>query len=309
MFKPVAKRHARNSDIDLNALRTFVAIAEAGSFVGGGTARRLSRSAAGKAMSRLEAHLGTRLFHRTTRRVSMTTDGQAFYDRCVQILEDLQDAETSLRQNHSRPTGTLRLSVSEAYGRLVILPFLKDVVKDWPQLNIEINFTDRMVDLVEEGFDLGIRVGSASRDTQLITRVIDRTRPCIYAAPSYLAASGTPTDVHDLAGHQRLVYGLGSSADSWMLFDATGTAFTVNGHSRIRFDSGEAIRAAAIEGIGIAYLPSFLVQTEIRENRLVQLFPDLHGDEIAIHAAYPNRKHLASRVRMFIDRLTDRLRS
>src|SRR5690554_3485716 len=138
-----------NSNLDLGTLRIFVAIVETGSFVSGGKSLGLTRSAAGKAMARLESHLGTRLLHRTTRIVSMTVDGERFYERCVQILQDLEEAESSIRQDFPQPKGTLRLTVTEAYGRIVVLPFLRKFLAEWPELDVEVSFTDRVVDLIK----------------------------------------------------------------------------------------------------------------------------------------------------------------
>ncbi len=146
----------------------------------------LTRSAAGKALSRLEDYLGTRLFHRTTRRLSLTTEGHEFYSRCLQIIEDVQEAEASIRHDHPLPRGTLRLTVSEGYGKAIVIPFLGSLLATSPELSVEVNFTDRIVDLVEEGFDLAIRVGEAVTSTEYVTQVIARARPRLYAAPGYL---------------------------------------------------------------------------------------------------------------------------
>ncbi|WP_227317621.1 LysR family transcriptional regulator [Cedecea davisae] len=302
-----AKNGLSPSGIDLNGLRIFVAIAETGSFVAGGKAMGLTRSAAGKALARLEAQLETRLLHRTTRSISLTGDGYGFYERCVQILQDLAEAEANVRQNFISPGGTLRLSVPETWGKVVMLPFLKQVLVAWPQLNVEINFTDRVVDLVSEGFDLGIRLGGLPKDSQLIARPLQHIRPHLYASPDYLRAAGTPESIGDLAHHQRLLYGLSPQSTRWELLNAAGEKSSFDGHSRIRFDSGEAVRAAAVEGLGIAYLPAFLVAPYLAEGSLIELLPGYSGQALTVHAVYPNRKHLAARVRLFIDRLIEYL--
>ncbi|WP_410014766.1 LysR family transcriptional regulator [Sodalis sp. C49] len=289
--------------IELNTMRAFVAIAESGSFVAGGKIMGLTRSAAGKSLARLEAYLGTRLLHRTTRRVSLTTDGQNFYERCVQILSDLDEAEHSVRQGRLQPRGTLRLTVTAAFGRIVILPLLNQFLKTWPELEVEVSFTDRVVDLVEEGFDLGIRMGDMPVDSLMVARLIAKYRPCLYAAPAYLQGYGTPENIADLSGHQRLIYGLHSASGAWPLAGPDGTPVLIDGRRRLRFDSGEAIKDAAVEGMGIAYLPSFLAEDDARKNRLVKLFPQYQGSEIPIHAIYPDRRHLAAKVRLFIDML------
>lgn len=302
---PIDQR--QDSDLDLRALRVFVAIAESGSFIAGGKARGLTRSAAGKAVARLEAHLGTRLFHRTTRSLSLTVDGQGLYERSVQILQDLAEAEASIRQDTPQPTGTLRLTVPEIYGRAVVLPFLRGFLEQWPGLDVEVSFTDRIVDLVEEGFDLSIRLGEVAQDSLLIARVVEQAQGGMYASPTYLESFGTPETLEDLTRHQRLIYGLSPRPDSWKLTAPDGTPVLISGGRLFRFDSGEAIREAAIQGMGIAYLPSSLLDTDINAGRLVTLLPSYQGSTLPIQVLYPSRKHLAAKIRLFIDGLVEYL--
>ncbi|UDJ83454.1 LysR family transcriptional regulator [Kosakonia oryzae] len=301
--KKIASTKLAGSALDIGALRVFVAVAEAGSFVAGGKAMGLTRSAAGKALARLEAYLETRLFQRTTRRLSLTTEGHEFFNRCCRILEDLEEAEASIRQNSPLPKGILRLTVSEGYGKMVILPFIQAFLENSPGISIEVSFSDRVVDLIEEGFDLAIRVGSGATSHQYITQVIDRTRPQLFVSPDYLKQWGKPESVADLKAHRRLVYGLGTASTGWNLVDKEHGRITLNGSNHVRFDSGDAIRLAAIAGLGIGYLPSFMIGRDIAEGRLVQLLPATQGEEIAIHAIYPSRRHLSLRVRAFIDGL------
>lgn len=299
----IATPSSQSSNLDLGTLRIFVAIVETGSFVSGGKALGLTRSAAGKAMARLEAHLGTRLLHRTTRTVSMTVDGERFYQRCVQILQDLEEAEADIRQDLPQPKGTLRISVTEAYGRIVVLPFLKSFLETWPELDVEVNLTDRVVDLVEEGFDLSIRIGDIPADSQLIARTVEYARPYLYAAPSYVKRFGEPAEPSDLANHQRLVYGLGIHSTGWNLITSSGSEVSIDGGRKLRFDSGEAIRESALHGMGVAYLPSFFVNEDVESGRLVRLLPDYGGKKLPIQVVYVSRNHLAQKVRLFIDGL------
>lgn len=296
-----------NSSIDLNTMRTFVAIADAGSFVAGGKLMGLTRSAAGKSLARLESHLGTRLLHRTTRTLSLTADGQYFYERCIQILTDLDEAESSIRQENFEPKGALRLTVTAAFGRIVVLPLLNEFLKQWPNLEVEISFTDRVVDLVEEGFDLGIRMGEMPEHSLMIARPIAKYVPYIYASPAYLIDYPIPDNIEALGDYQRLVYGLQASSGTWLLRNKDGIETSITGNRRLRFDSGEAIKDAAVEGMGLAFLPSFLADADVQINRLVKLFPMYSGKEIPINAIYPNRKHLSAKVRRFIDMLVSNL--
>ncbi|MBP2302107.1 LysR family transcriptional regulator [Azospirillum picis] len=306
--RDIAKRLPVASDLDIGALRIFVAIAEAGSFVGGGKATGLTRSAAGKALARLESYLGVRLFHRTTRRLSLTTEGHEFYRRSVQLLEDIAEAEASIRQSQLRPRGTLRLTVSEGYGKSKVIPYLATYLENAPDLAVEVSFTDRLVDLVEEGFDLAIRVGLATSNGQYITQVIDRARLGLYASPQYLHKQGVPASLADLVHHQRLIYGLGATSTAWNLPGEDGEPAIVAGGTHARFDSGDAIRVAAVAGLGIALLPSFIVEMDLNTGKLVEVLPENAKSEIAVHAIYPSRRHLSIRTRCFIEGLRRSLR-
>lgn len=299
----IAAPSSASSNLDLGTLRIFVAIVETGSFVSGGKALGLTRSAAGKAMARLEAHLGTRLLYRTTRMVSMTVDGERFYQQCVQILQVLEEAEADIRQDLPQPKGTLRISVTEAYGRIVVLPFLKSFLETWSELDVEVNLSDRVVDLVEEGFDLSIRIGDIPADSQLIARTVEHAQPYLYASASYLKRFGEPAEPSDLTNHQRLVYGLGVHSTGWNLVTSSGSEVCIDGGRKLRFDSGEAIRESALHGMGVAYLPSFLVDDDVESGRLVRLLPNYGGKRLPIQMVYASRNRLAQKVRLFIDGL------
>ncbi|ELY3736830.1 LysR family transcriptional regulator [Cronobacter sakazakii] len=301
--RKIASGNATGTGLDIHTLRIFVAVAEAGSFVAGGKAMGLTRSAAGKALARLEAYLETRLFQRTTRSLSLTAEGHAFYHRCCQILEDLADAESSIRQNPPLAKGILRLTVSEGYGKMIVLPFIREFLHRSPDVSIEVSFSDRVVDLVEEGFDLALRVGSGVTSYQYITQVIDRTTPQLMASPDYLQEWGMPTSLAELKNHRRLVYGLGAATTAWNFIDTRQGQIALNGRNYVRFDSGDAIRTAALMGLGIGFLPSFMVQNDIQQGRLIHVLPEAQGENVAIHAIYPNRRHLPVRVRAFIDGL------
>jgi DNA-binding transcriptional LysR family regulator len=292
---------------DIGAIQAFVAIADTGSFIAGAKAYKLSRSAMGKSLARLESHLGARLINRTTRSFSLTADGQLFYEKCVQILSDLREAEASVRQDKPRPKGTLRLTVADAFGRLVILPVLHEYAMNWPEVKFDVNFSDRRVDLVDDGFDLGIRLGGVPTDSQLIARTLGTSHTLLCAAPSYLKAHNEPHTPRDLSGSLRLLYGSCGQTAPWFLRSTTGQTVEMNEPSRFRFDSGEAIRDACVGGLGIAYLPAFLIDEDINAGRLVRILPEYETQPIPIYAVYPSRRHLSAKVRVFIDLLVTRL--
>ena len=293
----------------LNEVLVFMAVVDAGSFVAGGQAVGITRSAAGKAVARLEDRLGARLLNRTTRTLSLTDEGRVFYDRGLAILEAINDAEASVAGRSGKPRGLLRLTVPDAYGRLVILPLIAEYLSAWPDLQIEVSFTDRRSDIVEEGFDLAIRIGEAPQDTRLVSRVIARYGWALVASPAYIAERGEPVSIDAIGDHDRLVFSSRGRRQGWRLRGDDGTWITAQGRSRLRLDSGEALREAAVAGLGLAFLPHFVVAADLDKGRLRHLLPGFDGGHAIITAIYPSRRLLEPRVRRFIDLLVQRLDS
>jgi DNA-binding transcriptional LysR family regulator len=292
---------------NLDDVFVFMAVVDAGSFVGGGKASGLTRSAAGKAVSRLEDQLGRRLLHRTTRTLSLTDEGRVFYEHGTRIFAAVDEAEASVAGDAGTPRGVLKLTAPDAFGRLVILPLLQAYLATWPRLQVDASFTDRQVDLVDEGFDLAIRIGSAPADSRLISRVITRFKPVLCASPSYLARHGTPKDAGSLEGHDALVFSSRGRRQAWRFRSADGTWGTLTGRSRLRLDSGEALREAALAGLGIALLPDFLVGADVKAGRLRPVLPRLHLGEGEVVALYPSKRLLEPRVRRFVDLMVEQL--
>ena len=286
---------------NLNDILVFLAIVDAGSFVAGGQAMGLTRSAAGKAVARLEDRLGVRLLNRTTRTLSLTDEGRIFYDRGLQIVSAIEDAEASVAQQGGKPKGLLRLTVPDAFGRLVVLPLLKQFLSDWPDIQVEISFSDRVADLFEEGFDLAVRIGVTSSDNRLVSRVVAKYRALLCAAPSYLEQRGNPESIDQLSRHDCLFFSSRARKQSWRLRDGSGGWTKVQGQSRLRLDSGEAIRDAAVAGLGIGLLPEFLVTADLEAGRLCHVLPAVETDEVKIITVYPTKRFLEPRVRHFID--------
>ena len=289
--------------VDLGAIRVFVAIVQSGGFSRGAKAVGLTRSAAGKALARLEDRLGTRLLHRTTRTTALTAEGQTFYERCRQILADLEEAEAEVRDDHLEPRGLLRLTLPNTFGRRHVLPLLNRYLKAWPALTAEVSLTDRLVDVVDEGYDLAIRCGGRLSDTRLIARVIARSHAILCAAPDYLAVHGEPSTANDLLNHSRLTLGERSDVRAWWLTAPNEESLRIIDPGRLHSNSGEALRQAALEGLGVAYLPSFLVGSDIAAGRLRALLTDHSTEEIVVRAIYPSRRHLAGKVRMVVNHL------
>jgi DNA-binding transcriptional LysR family regulator len=294
---------------NLNDILIFMAVVDAGSFIAGGQAMGLSRSAAGKAVIRLEDRLGTRLLNRTTRRLSLTDEGRVFYQHGLEVLASVDEAEASVAGQSAAPRGVLRFTVPDAFGRLVVLPIVEKYLLAWPEIQVEVNFTDRKTDIVEEGFDLAIRIGTmpSAFDTRLVSRVIATDRPRLCASPSYLADRGEPRDIDDLAAHDCLVFSSRDQRQGWRFRGEGGAWVKAQGRSRLRLDSDEAIRDAAVAGLGIALLPDFLVAGDLAAGRLRQVLPELETDDAKIVTLYPDKRLLEPRVRRFIDLMTKEL--
>jgi len=294
---------------NLNDIQVFMAVVDAGSFVAGGKAVGLSRSAAGKAVLRIEERLGTRLLNRTTRRLSLTDEGRRFYQRGLEILALVDEAEASVAGGSGEPRGVLRLTAPDAFGRLVLLPLIVKYLEAWPEVQAEVSFTDRLADVVEEGFDLAVRIGVTTPDSGLISRVVARFEAVLCAAPAYLARRGTPETIDDLATHECLVFSSRSQRQTWRFPAADGGWNKAQGHSRLRIDSAEALKDAAVAGLGIALLPDFLVAPDVAAGHLRRVLPDLPCGQVDVVALYPDKRLLEPRVRRFLDLLSQELRT
>lgn len=258
-------------------------------------------------MNRLEDRLGVRLLNRTTRALSLTDEGRVFYDRGLQILAAVDDAEASVAGHAGTPRGLLRLTVPDAFGRLVVLPLLKKYLEAWPDIQVEVSFTDRQADIVEEGFDLAVRIGEATPDTRLVSRVVAKYKALLCASPSYIAGRGEPLNIDALADHDCLIFSSRNQRQSWRFLGDDGAWVKAQGRSRLRLDSGEALRDAAVAGLGIAFLPDFLVAEDLAAGRLQQVLPDLEAGDVKIVTIYPTRRLLEPRVRRFIDLMVEQL--
>ncbi|MGY8637192.1 LysR family transcriptional regulator [Bradyrhizobium sp. 14AA] len=292
---------------NVNDILVFMAVVEAGSFVAGGEAMGLSRSAAGKAIMRLEDRLGTRLLNRTTRKLSLTSEGRVFYERGLDVIASIDQAEASVARKAGTPRGVLRLTAPDAFGRLVVLPLIQKYLLQWPGLEVEASFSDRVADVVEEGFDLAIRIGLTTPDTRLVSRVVASYEAILCAAPAYLAGRGEPRDIDDLAAHDGLIFSSRNQRQGWRFRTSGGSWTKAQIRSRLRFDSGEALRDCALAGLGIALLPDFLIRDDLRAGRLRRLLPALEADPVKIVTLYPGKRLLEPRVRRFIDLMVEEL--
>lgn len=281
------------------AMQTFVRVVEAGSFVAAAGRRGVSTTAASRQIADLEQHLGARLLNRTTRRLSLTESGQAFYERSVVLLAELADAEAIAGQVSASPRGTLRLTCSHSMAQQRIAPAIASFVERHPLVRFDLVVADRLIDLVDEGFDLAIRVGQVGGD-RLVARRLGEMKLRVCASPAYLERHGRPQHPSDLASHNTLTYAYSSQPRLWRL-TADGETHDVRLGGSLHANSGDALVAAAIAGLGITCEPDFLVGAALADGRLVELLEGYEAARGEIWAVYPSRRHLSLKVRLFVD--------
>jgi len=281
-------------------IQAFVAVVEAGSFAR--AAERLDRSvsAVSRDVAELEHHLDARLLNRTTRRLSLTETGRAFHERAVQLLADLEEAEQSASQGGVTPRGTLKLTCPITYGERVLAPVIAAFAARYPEVRVDIDQSDRIVDIVDEGFDLAIRIG-AIRSQLLVARRIGTTAIVCCASPAYLARHGTPRVPEDLAKHACLTYEFAPTRNQWRFLAPDGSERVVRIGGPMHANNGRMLAALAAEGAGIVNETDFNAAPEIASGRLVPILTEWPQPTIPIQAAYPSRRHLSAKVRAFVD--------
>lgn len=287
------------------SMRVFAAVVEADSFAGAADRLDLSRGMATRYVAQLERHLGVRLLNRTTRTLSLTAAGSDYYQRAAQILAMVEEAETSAAQEAAVPRGTLRITASNVLSTWHLYRVVADYVQRYPGVDVELLTSERTVDLIEEGFDLAVRV-SKEIAPGLVARRLAPVRIAVCAAPAYLKKHGVPKSPEDLARHNCLFYSYASYRNDWH-FRRRGVERTVRVSGNLRSSNGEVLLKAAVEGLGVIYEPTALVYEALRQNRLVRILSDWEPDEFSMFAVYPSRKFLPLKVRTFVDFLAERL--
>lgn len=288
----------------VQSMRVFSAVVEAGSFAGGADRMGLSRGMATRYVAQLEAHLGVRLLHRTTRSLSLSPPGNDYYARAHQILGLIADAESSAASESAMPRGTLRVTTPSIFGTRHLAPASAAFIRQYPAIEVDLSISERVVDLVEEGFDLALRV-TQSVAPGLIARRLAPVRLVACAAPSYLRRHGTPREPEDLARHACLVYSGSTYRNEWR-FRRDGDERVVKVSGPLRGNSGDVLLAAALAGLGVVYEPSFLVYEALRARQLVPVVQSWTPDEFGLYAVYANRRFLPPKVRRYIDFLAER---
>lgn len=287
----------------LNGVDVFVAAVETGSFAAAAERLHVTRSAVAKTIARLEQRLAVRLLHRTTRSLTLTEDGQGYYEHCLRALEALRAGEATLDSGRREAAGRLRVSVPMLFGKRCVAPVLARLAAEHPRLELDLSFSDRRVDLIEDGFDLALRNGELGDGTGLMTRTVSLQCMSVCASPAYLDRNGRPESLDDLAAHQAVVYGRAGQVRAWQFPVGNGASREMTPPSRMRFDDLEAIADAAEAGYGLAWLPCWLIRDKVRLGTLVPLLGNVPRRVFTTHAIWPETPHLPLRVRLAIDAL------
>ena len=285
-------------------MASFVAVVEAGSFVGAADATGLSKAAVSRHVAELEQRLGARLLHRTTRRLSLTDDGQLFFTRAKEMLAAIDEAESEISSRSGEPSGLLRINAPLTFGVLHLAPLWGRFAQLYPKVSLDIELSDRVVDLVEEGYDLAVRITNLP-NSQLVSRRLASTRMVACASPQYLALHGTPAHPDELARHEVISYSYFAARDEWSFIAPDNSSVTVRTHARIHANNGDTCRAAALDHQGVILQPDFIVADDLRRGALVELLPNYRAMTLGIHAVYPSRKHLPIKTRRLVDFLVE----
>jgi DNA-binding transcriptional LysR family regulator len=284
------------------AMQAFVRVVESGSFVRAAERLAISTTSLSRLVADLESHLTARLLHRTTRKLSLTEIGQAFYERCVQLLADLEEAESLAAQSAERAHGTIKLTCPTNLAAQPVGPAIAAFAAEHPAVSFDVSVSDRLVDLVEEGFDLAIRIGAVGSDT-LVARKLGATELIPCAAPAYLQRHGAPEQPADLARHRAITYAYSAAPRIWQLRDAAGTTHEVRVQGALHSNSGDLAIGAAIGGLGIVFEPQFVLAPALARGELLRVLPDCRGPALDVWAVYPSRRHLSAKVRLFVAHL------
>lgn len=287
--------------MDLNSMAVFARVVEAQSFSAAARRLGLSKSAVSKHVSQLEDRIGARLLHRTTRRLGLTDVGAAFYERCARILAEVEEAELAVSHMSAAPRGTLRVSAPVSFGARFLAAPIAEFAKLYPELHIEVVLNDRLVDLVDEGYDVAIRIGRLA-DSSLIAKRLCAMPGFIVAAPAYLAAHGTPQTPADLRDHNCMLYSLSTSGDVYPLRQ-DGHDITVKIEGSLRANNGDLLMEGVRQGVGLAFMPAFFCGADLRAGKLVEVLSGFRAPPGAITAVYPHNRHLSVKVRVFVDYL------
>lgn len=286
-------------------IQAFVHIVNASTMTAAAARLGVAKSAMSRRLSELEEQLGVELFHRTTRKLVLTESGQAFYARCTQILADLEEAEHTVSQAHHELSGQLRVAAPLSFGVMHLGPAIIEFQTQHPNLNFDIDFNDRQIDLIQEGFDVGIRIAHL-KDSSLIARKLAKVSTVVCATPDYIKQYGRPNTPEDLVNHLCITYSNMKDPSHWVFINKQGSEQIIKVSKFMQANNGSFLSDVAIAGLGILRLPTFIAYESIAKNKLTQILQEYSIPEVNAYAIYPPTRHLSLRVRCFIDFLVER---
>ncbi len=289
--------------MDLNELLVFAKVAQAGSFIGAARELGMPKSTVSRKVAELESRLEARLLQRTTRKLSLTDAGQAYYRHAARIVEQVEQAERAVTRMQQAPRGLLRVTIPLNFGFLA--PIVAAFIQRYPEVQVELVGADRVVDLVEEGFDVAVRTG-ALRDSSLVARPLGTLQNFIVASPEFLRRAGTPRSPKELSQLDCLVFGAGPGRTSWQLA-RDGAAVAVPVQRRFLVNDLDFLQEATRAGLGIALVPLFRCIDDLRSKRLRRVLPEWHAPSIPLHALYPSTHHLSPKVKAFVEHLREQM--
>ncbi|HSF77673.1 MAG TPA: LysR family transcriptional regulator [Steroidobacteraceae bacterium] len=288
-------------------MQAFAAVADAGSFVRAAEALQVSKTAVSRLIGDLEARLGVRLLHRTTRRLSLTAEGEVFHARCKALTADVEEAEAEVTARAGEAVGQLRLNVPVSFGLMHLAPLWPAFLQQHPKVTLDVTLADRIIDLVDEGYDLAVRIAQLPASS-LVSRKIASTRLVLCASPDYLRRHGEPSHPADIARHTVFTYTLLATGDTWN-FEGPDGPVEVKVTPRLRSNNGDTCCAAALQHQGIVLQPSFMVSHHLRAGALVEVLPQYRSLELGVYAVYASRRHVTPKVRVVIDFLVEAFRT
>jgi DNA-binding transcriptional LysR family regulator len=284
----------------LSAMRTFRTVVETGGFSAAARRLGLSKAAVSKQVAELEAHFGTALLHRTTRRLNATDAGRRYFENSIRLLDELAEVEAEVRNSQIEPSGRLRISAPINFGNAVLGPVICAIAQRHPKLEIQVELNDRFVDLIEEGFDVALRIRTNLPDSSLIARRIDSITRSVCAAPSYLKRMGMPKTPEELKNHTCLIYTLSTSPYDWR-FSSGSKSVSVRVNGGIQSNNGQFLTSFLNAGMGIALLPDFVVGEDIRAGRLKRILENYQTEPHDLYLVYPANRHQSPKLRAFMD--------
>ncbi len=287
------------------SLRAFTKVVAEGGFAAAARKMGLSRSTVNKLVINLEKDLGVQLLYRSTRRVKPTATGLAFYERCINILAELEEAELAVSRSQAKPKGTFKINAPMSFGTLYFSPIVVDFIAQYPDLQVQLTLEDRFVDPIKEGFDLVVRIAEPIEYASLITHAIAPAKRILCASPAYIEKHGIPNHPSELRDRSCLHYGYLASGNQWKLL-GPDREYHIKVNGVFCSNNGETLRDAAVKGLGIALLPTFLIKEELQNGKLKMIMSDYHSPEMSVCVIYPANRHLSVKIELFTEFIRER---